>query len=100
MALVYYTRSQLLFQENFYLFLVKMGHNFGSRYAIKAINHSKNSDDVPDSKKTALWFGIQGQITSAKNVRYYDAIHREPPTQKEFFFFKSELQDLLNPLRI
>jgi len=93
----------LAYLESKCLVLHYYSHNFGSRYASKPINGSKDLDDSLDSKinlsqKMACWVGPHGQVSSAtraKTCPHYDVTQRKPHTQnKKIFPF--ELQDLLN----
>jgi len=66
-----------------FLFLSKMGflsHNFGSRYASKPINNSKDTDYSLVYKKMLCWIGAQRQVHLAKKVKacpHCDGTHKE-----------------------
>ena len=79
-----------------------LSHNFGYRYARKAIKGCKDADHSLVSKKilsqkTARWVGTQGKIKLAKIQKHR---HRELQTQNWKKNLQPKLEDFLNPWRV
>jgi len=83
-----------------------LSHSFVSRYDSKPIKDFKDTDYRLVSKKIlsqnmVCWIGTQGQVYLAKKAKtcpHCDVTHREPQIRNEKKIFKSELEDLRNPL--
>jgi len=82
-----------------------LSHNFGQGYASKSIKGCIDADfglvcENTLSQKMGQWVGARDQGNSAKNAKtcpYCDITSKKTKSKAKKNFFRSQLQDLLNP---